>query len=208
MTHHTTIRSRLRLESSILSMAQEPPVWTRVFLVSRSLISSMPRTTHLCPRGSGNLFSSEFAHSWTSVKPRPCHVIFIMFVMSCHISCHVIFMHVMSWHIYVCYVIHVIKNHVPCQCIFKLCHVMSCHVMSYSSCLSCHDVFMYVISCHVMSYSSYVMSCHDCLFHVTIFMSCDTHAWDNVHVQPLVKFQIQNKTRAPENSQDTKICVM
>ena len=73
-----------------------------------------------------------------------CHVIFIMFVMSCHLhACHVV--------TYSCLQFHVIF-------MFAMsCHIHVCHVMAFS-CLSCCDIFMFAMSCHihvchVMSYS-------------------------------------------------------
>ena len=44
------------------SIAQDPPVWTRVF-ESESLSSSTGRIGHFDPKGSGSLPSSEAVHA-------------------------------------------------------------------------------------------------------------------------------------------------
>ena len=45
------------------SIAQDPPVWTRVFFESESLSSSTGRIGHVDPKGSGSLPSSEAVHA-------------------------------------------------------------------------------------------------------------------------------------------------
>ena len=45
------------------SIAQDPPVWTRVFFESESLSSSTGRIGHFDPKGSGSLPSSEAVHA-------------------------------------------------------------------------------------------------------------------------------------------------
>ena len=192
-----------RLVSSSLSMAQEPPVWTRLFLDSKSLRSTMARLTHLCPRGAGNLFSSEFAHSWRTCQAKVmsceihvCHVMpfsclsccdIFVFAMWCHIhvchvmsyssclSCHVIYMLVMLWHIHVCYVMS--YSCLSCHVIFMFvmsCHIHVCHVVTYS-CLPCHVIFMFAMSCHIHVSHVMAFSCLSCCDIFMFAMSCHIH---------------------------------